>query len=569
MFLRAADLGSVPDDGFVARQLAGVPRERALDWCAQMLTSSTGAGGREFEEQQARVWFDAGGPATGALGMVLSGARRLFAPQILLHLAPLSLVHGSPADPGEHEAPEVLAGYETAMRGSMLVLAQHGGSGRRNADDRLRTPDGTLVLAGPVVTGLEAELAANLLANHRPFPASALDRSERRWVEIPQEEQGGKGVVDLAGEFEAATGVPLSDLRMVGVTLWAMVAGGSGPRAGPGYLDGLGLGAERTAKVLGLISGTAAGLADRAVASVGPGLGSVYDTSVLGERPVVRLANGGLLVVSPRLLVERTLGWLPWWDMTNGLAASGPGGPKRARRAEGYLRGTTQTHADETIAALARASSPPGVPYDDTRIQAAFGTTDRNADDAVDWPEAWVVLEVSSRTVTQGTAAAVSGEALVNDILLGVVEKARQLDGTIRALRRDETLLTGAPRTVPPVLARARHDRGVPGASGDHSEGSGDAPGRRRASGTRRRDGCCRRRRGPGSRGEPGVRGGPNLPALLAAHALSDMGAHGFREWLLVTHGPLRPPSRVMQRWERVLDPVLQALARTEPGGPG
>ena len=26
MFLRAADLGSVPDDGFVARQLAGVPR---------------------------------------------------------------------------------------------------------------------------------------------------------------------------------------------------------------------------------------------------------------------------------------------------------------------------------------------------------------------------------------------------------------------------------------------------------------------------------------------------------------------------------------------------------------
>ncbi len=268
-----------------------------------------GPGMAGHQEREARAWFAGSEPAAGALDLVLTGRRHLFAPQVLLHLARLALVHGSGADPSDDEPPEVLA--ETAMRAVMLVLAHYAGSERRDRDDALRRPDGMLGLDGSVVTGLGAEVAANLLANHRPFPASALDRSERRWVEIPREDAGCPGVVDLAGEFLAATGVPLQDLRMVGVALWAMVMGGSGPRARPGYLDDLGLGPDRTCRVLWLIGGTAAEFAAQERAVAGPGLGSVYDTTVFGRRPVVRLANGGLLVVSPHLLVARTLGWLP------------------------------------------------------------------------------------------------------------------------------------------------------------------------------------------------------------------------------------------------------------------
>lgn len=568
MFLTADDLGSLPDAGFVERQLSGVPRERAVDWCARMLAPSAGPGWREHQEREARAWFAEGGPAAGALDLVLTGRRHLFAPQVLLHLARLALVHGSAADPSGDEPLEALAGYETAMRTSMLVLAHHAGAERRGRDDRLRRPDGVLVLDGSVVTGLEAEVAANLLANHRPFPASALDRSERRWVEIPREEEGQPGVVDLAGEFLAATGVPLSDLRMVGVTLWAMVMGGSGPRAGPGYLDDLGLGPDRTRRVLGLIGGTTAELAAQEQAVAGPGLGSVYDTTVFGQRPVVRLANGGLLVVSPHLLIARTLGWLPWWDLTNGLKNSGRAGRKRSNHADGYLRHTTQRHAMETIACLAAAGARPGVAYGDDQVQAAFGTGKPNADGAVDWPGAWVVAEVSSRSVTRRTAGAVSGEDLVKDITLGVVEKAAQLDGTIRALRANESLLTGVPVVVPrrfwPVLvttegfpvhpvitARVRmmlRDAGLLQEGDVAAVVIVDVEALEAAE-------------------TVAEQGGPNLPALLAQHAVSDMQAHGFREWLLVTHGPLRPPSRIMQRWERALEPVLAALTRADTTG--
>ena len=555
----------MPSEGFVFRQLAGVPRERAVDFCARMLAPSAGAGWREHQKREAEAWFGGIPASARALDLVLAGKRHLFAPQIVLQLARLSLVHGSLALPDGDQTPDALARYETAMRMAMLVLAHHAGAHRRGEDDRLRRPDGGLVLDGSGVTGLEVELAANLLANHRPYPASASDRSERRWVEIPREEHGRAGTVDLQAEYETATGVPLRDLRMIGATLWARVTGGSGPRTGPGYLDDLGLGPERTERALALISGTVDELAAEEQATSASGLGSTYETSLFGRRPVVRLANGGLLVVSPHLLVHRTLGWLPRWDLTNGLRSLGSSGRKRAKRAEGYLRHTTEQHAMETISGLAAAGSPRGVAYGETQIQRAYGTREQNADCAVDGPEAWVVAEISSRSVTRETAAAMSAQDLISDITYGVVDKARQLEATIRALRADETRLTGTGAVVPrrfwPVLvttegfpvhpvitARVRamlRDAGLLQAADVAAVVIVDTQALE-ASQT------------------VAEQGGPNLPALLAEHAVSGMSAFGFREWLLLQHGPLKPPARIMQRWDRVLAPVLQALERSE-----
>lgn len=545
-----------------------------MDWCARMLAPSAGPDWRRHQEREARAWFGGVSAAAAALDLVLTRRRHLFAPQILLQLARLALVHSSTAAPDANQTPEALAKYETAMRTAMLVLAHHAGSDRRQDDDRLRLPNGTLVLDGSVVTGLEAELAANLLVNHMPFPASAFDRSERRWVEIPRQEQGQAGAVDLQAEYLAATGVPLPDLRMIGLTLWARVMSGSGPRTGPGYLDDLGLGPQRTERALALISGTVDELAAADRVSAAPDLGSTYETSLFGQRPVVRLANGGLLVVSPHLLVHRTLGWLPRWDLTNGLQALGSAGRKRAKQAEVYLRHTTERHAMETLAHLAAAGVPPGTPYDEEQIQTAYGTKDKNADCAIDWPEAWVVAEISSRSVTRQTAAALPGEDLITDITYGVIEKAEQLDATIRALRADESRLTQAPALVPrhfwPVLvttegfpihpiitARVRtmlRDAGLLQESDCREVAILDTEALEAAE-------------------TVAAQGGPNLPSLLAQHAVSDLSTFGFREWLLVTHGPLRPPARIMQRWDRGLAPILTALERSEalrtstPGG--
>jgi len=111
-------------------------------------------------------------------------------------------------------------------------------------------------------------------------------------------------------------------------------------------------------------------------------------------------------------------------------------------------------------------------------------------------------------------------------------ERSR-LDATIRALRADESRLTQAPALVPrhfwPVLVTTE--------------------------------------------------GFPIHPIITARvrrmlrEAVSDLSTFGFREWLLVTHGPLRPPARIMQRWDRGLVPILTALERSEalrtatPGG--
>lgn len=376
----------------VVAALMTVPAELALAWVATMLAPGAwGATWRTHQAEQAREWFDASTPGgRKARDLVLSGQRHLLAPQVLLLMARLACIYGSrltaPTGPGA----------ENSLCEAMLVLAHHLGAERRDADSGA-AQGGPVVVGGEEVTAFEVGLVANQLLNRTPFPMSVFDRFERRWREIPSEQAGAPQMVDLAAEYEAATGVPLADLAVVAVALWSRTITDAGPVAPPGYLNGLGLGPGRADRALALISDTPDGIARRSSDAAGSDLDPEYDTGLFGQTPVVRLANGGLVVVSPVLLLERAFGWLPAHDLRHAFEQTGRDGRRRADRALACLRRTTEIHAVETLAAAASAGDGPGETFGEDRIQTAYGTGRPNADAACAWPGHWVVAEVSSR----------------------------------------------------------------------------------------------------------------------------------------------------------------------------
>lgn len=67
----------------------------------------------------------------------------------------------------------------------------------------------------------------------------------------------------------------------------------------------------------------------------------------------------------------------------------------------------------------------------------------KNADAALDYGDAWVVAEISTRHLTRESIAGGSAEALEKDLERGIITKVAQIDSTITQLIRNETWLTG------------------------------------------------------------------------------------------------------------------------------
>lgn len=581
-FLTAGDMRHpVPRISKVTQTLSRIPAERSLDWVARMIAPSFHgpAATRGHELAIAKAYFTQSAGELRARDLVLTGERQLFAPYVLMYMARLAVVHGSPKPAGDHESAAAVARYDRLLLQAMLVCAHHTGSRFRvaaleatpephTADGggrpRKPTDDHTSVLTDDPVTVLDLELAANIMTNRKPYVASTFDRSERRWVEIPAEDEAVgdvDGAVDLAAEFEAATGARFADLRVIGVTLWAHTASGEPPHIGADHFDDLGLGHERTNAVLDLISADLTKLrAEAARANQ-----SEYDSSLFSQFPLVKCSNGSFVIMNESMAVERTLGWLPSWDL-RGLVGRVPEGKRRAARADRYLRKVTERHAVETIQVLADLDLVPSRLFDERVIQRVYGTAERNADVALVRDDAVIVIEVSSRTIMRGTASASSLESFATDLSLGVLEKVTQIDATINAIRVDLGALTGQAETAAgrrfwPVLVTTEGWPVTPRMTvrirrlltREHLlDGADVAPlnivdieGLETAEAVVKRTGL-------------------SLVNLLEQHQASPLHLHGFRDWLIETFAPIRPTPRIMGRWARALDPALQALGAAE-----
>jgi hypothetical protein len=171
--------------------------------------------------------------------------------------------------------------------------------------------------------------------------------------------------------------------------------------------------------------------------------GLVWSHDVLGRYPVVRADDGGLLVLDRNLLVRRIFGGLLALDIDAGLKGGTRTDRKRAKHVAGCLQHLAEVYALEIFEAVAGGGSVGPRVYGDAELKCAFARTGRRiADAAVDYGDAWVVVEVTTSKLTRASVAA-SREALSKDVdkLVGEVE---QIDHTIAALRAEERKLTGA-----------------------------------------------------------------------------------------------------------------------------
>ncbi len=208
------------------------------------------------------------------------------------------------------------------------------------------------------------------------------------------------------------------------------------------------------------------------------------------------------------------------------------------------------------------AGPAPGETFGEDRIQAAYGTGRPNVDAACAWPGHWVVAEMSSRQTPRTVAAAASARDLLDHLTKGVVDKARQIDATITAIRDDERQLTGC-------LPEPRHRRFWPVLIVPDGFPANPLTVRRRhrmvlEAGLLAQQDTARLVVVDAETLEAvesaADRGGPPLPALLADHAASPRADYGFKEWLLMSRPPLRPTSRIADRWHRAFAPALDAL---------
>lgn len=323
------------------------------------------------------------------------------------------------------------------MVGSLLTISQHLGLSREDGG-----ADPSLGLVGQ-------ELIANQLFNRNPNQANIMAGFVRRWLQLPCELAGEARVIDLADAFQQATGVSLADLQIIGTALWSSSLKDRRSLIPPEYFEPLGWSRERLAAALDLICVDTTRLRVEVSDEISR-FGLPWSISAFERFPVIRLGSGSLLVIDPNLLVRRAFGWLPLFDIVEGLKSRGqPGDRRLAERAKGCAAHLTEVYALEVLGNIVGDGNGNDNHakrlYNDADLETAFTRRGlKKADAAIDYGDAWVVVEVTTSKAQRATVSGISSDAVDAD-LGKLVDEAAQIEATIDALRADESRLTGMP----------------------------------------------------------------------------------------------------------------------------
>ena len=306
---------------------------------------------------------------------------------------------------------------------------------------------------------LQGELISNAQFHRHPDRGTRVAQSQVRWRDIP-----GVAGLDLpvvpADAFEQVTGVPLLDLQSVGFYLFAQGL------QRPGGVPTVGAIAEVfhwERERLRASAPTHRGASRPGRRSHPTGRRGVWrrlDLRRLSAVPVLRLSEDRIRILWPQLVLERTLGLLPFFDMTK------PDDPSEqvaaiATRAKTALESVFEREVIETLAANVAGGRQHGQLFDGPTLRATY-PAGRIADAAIAYRDEWVVLEVSSGQLQRGTV--VGGRAATLDRDLGrlIDVKVDQIVSTINHTRADPGRLNDDGRRrkrFVPVLVNAE---GVP-----------------------------------------------------------------------------------------------------------
>lgn len=294
--------------------------------------------------------------------------------------------------------------------------------------------------AGTVITGpadsLTRELAANQMFNASPDVAALVGRAADRWLRLPQAHLEHPRVVDLEALYEESTGVSLRVVMAVALALFASTIGGA-PRVAGDYLRPMGLTPEAERAALDLLATDIGTLRDAVREEVST-FGWNWSVNSVGRYPVVRLANGDLLVLDAALLLHRVFGRLPLFDMYKKVSQ---------RQFNQAARALEHLAEEQTINAVMGSidGNRQNRVFREENLQSVPGRESSKAcDAAIDYGDSWVLLEVTTSHLKRESVAGVAGSHLDDD-LDKLVRKAEQLHESIETLRVGQQHLTGVP----------------------------------------------------------------------------------------------------------------------------
>jgi hypothetical protein len=391
-------------------------------------------------KQAERTWVAENlvGPHRAIILSLLEGDRTFVSTQSLMIAAKRAISGGRPS--AIHDMRPLF----------MAALSIQGGLGTDRPSDET-TEQRRLRLLG--------ELISNAEFHRHPDRGTRVAQSQVRWRDIPR----GAGLdlpVMPVEAFERVTGIPLADLQSLGFYLFAQGLNDPGGTPTVGSISGvLHWERERLERVLKLIAAPMNQIAE-VIRRDDLTYGEDWTFDAIRRFPVLRLGEDRVLILWPQLVLERTLGWLPFFDMTK------PDDPSEeiaavATRAKTALEKIVEREVIETLAANVTGGRQRGRLFDGPTLRQAF-PAGQIADAAIAYGDEWVVLEVSSGQLHRGTV--VGGQAATLDRDLGrlIDVKVDQIVSTINHIRADPGRLTGdgrRRRRFVPVLVNAE---GVP-----------------------------------------------------------------------------------------------------------
>lgn len=544
--------GRRPGLAYVVDALGRIGRDPFVRSCAELLGRYDALQANRSEIDEALVTASFREPTASRVRALLQGNRVLITPQALLLLMRFSLVI-SPDEPPEGAEPRAFIGVVLALQDELGYARSPGG-----------TSSG-YVFRGETTSPLFREIVANQAFAASVDEVTLIASHHLHWEQLPAEVGDRPGRVDLKALFEEATGISKDDFMAVGTALWVSAELNQRYPVPATIFDSFTPSREQIEAALSLFAATPEQLRDE-IAGLEQRFQTQWSFDVLRRYPVMRMDDGSYLVLSKPLLLERHFGWLPIYDLTEGLQAQGR--RREARQADTWYRTMCELDARQGLENLAMPSDAGRRLYFEEDIQEAFGTTTRNADAAIDYGDAWVVVEMGTHKLTRATIVAGEPEALAEDLRVGVEEKVEQIDATIQRLIEDESRLTSHPArprrryvavllltegfpTNPMTMTAVRERLAARGLLADPRIGPLHIVDQEEMNMVE----------------AVAESGGPSLLTLLEEHERSTLRDMGLRDYLIVDRGRGVGPERAQRTeapFERAWEPVIDRVRQTQ-----
>ncbi|KPM55409.1 hypothetical protein ACG83_08510 [Frankia sp. R43] len=400
---------------------------------------------REYVEKYF-VQFDDADIAPRARRLIRQGSRILI-PQALLLLAKLALLISPGEPPADHPDTDM------PLVGALVGMSDYlDGRGKH----RLAAAGSPW---GSVPADLSLELVANQYFNSGYDDKSLLARFRRIYLQLMPElaAQEPQRYLDFDREFLQTTGLPLRNVIIVALTAWAFATRRL-PLVGLNAFEGLLLPADEIKAVLDLLSTDRAAAVAKVTKDENE-FGFAWTFSVFSRHPLFRLGDDTYIVVSPRLLADRVLGGLIYWDVAgwDGTHLN----TQRGNKLRNLVADAVEAYVGEVLRAIAPSAGGQPRVYSEQDLLKAFSISKKGGqkvcDFVVDYGDAFVLVEVNSHRLTRASAVGGSTTAVDHDLeMLIFKRKAKQFEATIKALREGESRLTGRPapasRRYHPVL---------------------------------------------------------------------------------------------------------------------